>query len=189
MSNYYLTDYIDQCILYGYYHKTKMIDIFGDITPEKMHETIRKLHIADEQSGAVLVHLSSGGGCVDSGFGIYDAIRAMKNHVKIVTYSQVASMATIILQAGDERLMTVNSYLMLHEGEAEITGSSASRKQWERLTNLHDERCYKIYHDKVKERKRISKVSLTEKIKAKDWVLTADEAAKWGLCDGIVESY
>lgn len=171
------------------YYPTRTVQIIGEIDDTMFERTVSNLHVLDQTTGTVTVVMSSEGGCVYNGFGIYDAIKAMKNYVRIITYGEVSSMATVIMQAGDDRLMTPNSFLMLHEGETSLSGKRKDIKQWKRIQDILDVRCYEIYHTKVKERKRISMAKLVEKIEGSDWILTAEEALKWGLADQIVETY
>lgn len=175
---------------HGYYHNTKTIDIFGEITEDMMYSTLRKLHVADERSGAVTIRLSSEGGCVQSGLGIYNGIINMKNEVRIIVYSECSSIATVILQAGDVRYMTKDSYLLLHEGTVETPPmSKKSEQNFRRLTGIFEKRCYDIYYESVKAIKRISRKRLIDKIEESDWILTAQEAIEWGLADEIIEVY
>jgi len=184
-----LTSNIENFHAYDIYVPTKTIKIFGDID-ELMKDTIvSNLHILDGTTGMVTVLLSSDGGCVDNGLAIYDAIKSMKNAVRIIGYGGVSSMASVIMQAGDERFMSVNSYMMLHEGTAAFEGSRLNRKAWERLHKIQEELIYDIYRDSIIVKKRITKKALVDKVEKADWVLTASEAVAWGLVDKVVEIY
>lgn len=184
-------DYISQCLESGYHHGTKTADCFGEINEAKKVEMLRKLHIADEKSGAVTIPFSTEGGDVGAGFAIYNAIRAMKNEVRIIGVENIESIGTLILQAADEskRLLMPDCYLMLHEGSATIDGSKKDRKQQEDLNAYYEKRYYDILHAKVKEVKRISRKRFIDKVEECDWILTAEEALSWGLADAIVETY
>lgn len=188
MSN---SDYASQFLEAGYHHGTKTIDCFGEVDEAKKKEMLRKLHIADEKTGMVTIRLSSEGGDVGAGFAIYDAIRSMKNEVRIIGYENVESIATLILQAADKdkRLLAPHCYMMLHEGSATVDGNKKDRKQQEYLNKFYEERYYDIVYPKVKEVKRVSRKKFIEKVESCDWYLTAEEAVKWGLADGVIETY
>lgn len=172
-------------------YETKTIKIFGEIDSDMKDIVISNLHILDQKTGEVTILLSSEGGCVTSGLDIVDAIRAMKNHVRIITYGEVSSMASVIFQAADQgkRYMMPNSYLMLHEGSASLSGKKKDRKEWERLQEWQEKICVDLYLKKIKEqKKRFTRSQLLAKLD-KDWVLLPKEAIEYGLADEILETY
>ena len=171
---------------------TKTVRVEGEIDEELAGKTLANLHLLDQMTGEITIILSTNGGCVTAGFKIYDAIRACKNHVKIIAYGEVASMGTIIFQAADDgrRYMAPNSYLMLHEGDTELEGKKKDRKEWERLYEWQEKRCMDIYWTKVKEKKPRARRSVFErKVNEKDWILLPKEAIEQGLADSIIEKY
>jgi ATP-dependent Clp protease, protease subunit len=172
--------------------ETKTLKIFGGIDHDMKDKTITNLHLLDQMSGEVTILLSSEGGDVSDGLAIVDAIRAMKNSVRIIAYGEVASMATVVFQAADEgnRFMMPNSYLLLHEGTSGVISSSkASKKELEKLQSYQDERCVSIYLSKIKEKKpRYTKEKLLTELQ-KDWIIFPKEAVELGLADSILEVY
>ena len=172
-------------------YDTKTLKIFGDIDKDMKDKVVSNLHILDQTHGEVTILLSTEGGCVTSGLEIIDAIRAMKNHVRIIAYGEVASMGSVIFQAADtgRRLMMPNSYLMLHEGDAELSGNRANRQAYKRLLERDEETCIKMYLKKIKEvRPRFTKKQLNDKLQT-DWILFPKEAIEFGLADKILETY
>lgn len=183
----YINDFHSNDICFG----TKTIKVFGEIDESMMDRTISNLHILDQVSGDVTILLSSGGGDVKVGLAIYDAIRAMKNKVRIIAYEGVGSMASIIFQAADEgcRFMMPNSYLMLHEGESGVIGSKKDKEQYNRLLDWMEDTCNNIYLAKIKEKKpRFSKNKLLEFLD-RDRIFLPQEAIDFGLADEILETY
>lgn len=179
----------------GYFHEnnlylpTNTMAIFGEIDAESAKQAIFNLHILDNYSpnnDTVTIFLSSEGGDVGHGLAIFDAIRAMKKYVRIICWGEVASMATVILQAGDERLISPNGYLMIHFGEQETKGDPVSKKNWDALIDYQEKRCQDIYLEKIKIKKpRFTKDKLTELLRH-DTILKPDEALKLGLVDKVV---
>lgn len=171
--------------------ETKTLKIFGSIDEAIKDRTITNLHLLDQSTGPVTILLSSEGGDVQHGLDIYDAIRAMKNYVRIIAYGEVASMASVIFQAADtgKRLMMPNSYLMLHEGETELKGKQKDIKQWKRLLDRNEKTCINIYLEKIKEKKpRYTKKKLEDNLDV-DWVIFPEEAVSLGLADEILNTY
>ena len=172
-------------------HSTKTMWLLGSIDREQRDKALYNLHALDQQSGEVTIVMSSDGGSVSYGLDIVDAIRAMKNFVRIIAYGEVASMASVIFQAADtgRRFMMPNSYLMLHEGESGTVGKKKDRKEWNRLLNWHDKKCIEMYMEKITEKKKNYTEKLLENKLDKDWILFPEEAIEWGLCDKILETY
>jgi len=175
---------------YGVCYETKTIKCFGEINKERRDQVISNLHLLDQKTGEVTILLSSEGGCVQSGLEIIDAIRAMKNLVRIIAYGEVSSMASVIMQAGDRRCMMPNSFLMLHEGEAELKGKRKDRKEWGKLQEHQEKVTIDLYYDRIKEKKpRYGKKKFIDKVEDKDWILLPKEAVELGLADEILETY
>ena len=169
----------------GAYPPTRTIKLYGEIDLDSQELFITNFHALDQTSGTITILLSSEGGCVGAGLAIYDEIRASNNLVRIICQGEVASMATVILQAGDERIMRPNSYLMLHLGEQESSGHPTSKKEWDRFTQIQEDKCNMIYLKRIKEKKqRFSKNRLTKMI-THDKIFSPDEAVNLGLADKI----
>lgn len=172
---------------------TRTIVYFREIDQEGAESFIKNLHVLDNyKDGTIHVKLSSEGGCVSSGFAMYDAIRACKNYVKVYGYSEIASMATVVLQAADSRILMPNSYLLLHEGEQTVSGHPKSNKSWLELYREFDDRCYNIYLTKINERqKQKKKKQLTlddlKKLLEHDTILLPKKVVQLGLADEIQE--
>ena len=186
-----LVDNIDRFHTHDIFYSSKTIKIFGEINESMMNKTISNLHTLDQTSGDVTILLSSEGGCVTSGMAIIDAIRAMKNNVNIIAYGGICSMASVIFQAADQdrRFMMPNSFLMIHEGESEISGKQKDIQQWKKLLDWQEKICIQMYDDKIKEKKpRYKKKTLIDNLD-KDWIIFPKEAVELGLADKILEVY
>lgn len=130
-------DDIDKAHEYGLYIPTKTMFIGDDedsgISSESAMKAIKNLHILDSHNieKPINIILQSYGGDVLSGFSIYDAIKSCKSNVNIIATGYCMSMAAIILQAGDYRLMSKSSKMMVHSISLEIPDSHvALAKKW-----------------------------------------------------------
>jgi ATP-dependent protease ClpP protease subunit len=183
-----IKDSIEQFHDKGICYATKTIEMFGDIDVEMRNRVVKNLHILDQKTGEITILLSSEGGNVNIGLEIIDTIKNMKNYVRIVASGEVSSMASVIFQAGDRRCMRPNSFLMLHEGTAELQGKQKDRDQWKKLQDWQENTCNNIYLSRIKEKKpRYSKKKLLENMD-KDWVIFPKEAVELGLADNIMEN-
>lgn len=77
---------------------------------------IKALHLMDRTPGDITLKLSTIGGDWYAGMALFDAITACENQVRIVGTGSVMSMGGIILQAGDERLLTKHATVLVHYG-------------------------------------------------------------------------
>ena len=81
-------------------------------------DKIMKSHTCVEfKPKPLYLHIFSPGGCVYSGFSLYDFIIEYKKKIPIYTVveGRVASAATFISVAGTKRFMTPNSYILIHQ--------------------------------------------------------------------------
>lgn len=136
----------------------------------------------------VTVTMYSGGGSVFAGFVMMDAMReasaaGIKITMKVTGYG--ASMAGIIAQAADVRLIGKDSYLMLHEISSGMFGGY-------KLSELADEKefcerlsrqCDKWYADRSGGKWTVE--AIEKKVKKYDWWLSAEEALEAGFVDGV----
>ena len=132
------------------------------------------------------ISFNSPGGDVIAGMSLYDYIRAMsrKGHkITTVCTGMAASMAGILLQAGDVRVATKESIILIHEiafnaggkiGEVEDTWLMA-KKLTDHVVKLFVERSGGL----------LSEEYLRQHWARKDWWLDAEEALALGIIDEI----
>lgn len=172
------------------------INIFGDITSEagkkdwfgdeidgmSAKSLSRELEAIGEVS-KINVYINSYGGEVAEGLAIYNALKRHK--AKVVTHCDgfAASIASVIFMAGDERVMSESSLLMIHNAWTMAIGNSAElRKQaddLEKITQASVE-AYKA-HSTLSE-KEIKKLMDNE-----TWILPS-EALEYGFATKIEEA-
>ena len=145
----------------------------------------------------ILIHMNSDGGCSSHGLAIYDAIKSSKAHITIICSGMVASMATVILQSADTRILHPNCTFLVHHGWIsmpdmhQIAAKSAlehSEQFIEKMLDIYSERCVdgEIFV-KNKMKKDAVKAYINTKMKDKhDWYLTAKDAVQYGFVDGIL---
>lgn len=171
------------------YYTTKNVFIHGEVDEQSFVKDLKNLHIADQSTGLVTITLTTEGGSVEHGLALYDAIRAMKNRVRIIGYGGVCSIGSVIFQAGDERYMMPNSYLMTHYGDSGVVGHPNNKKAWEKLLEHFEERTQQIYLSRIREKKpRYKKSSLENDLLLFDTIFLPKRAIEFGLCDYIMEN-
>jgi ATP-dependent protease ClpP protease subunit len=128
---------------------------------------------------------------LNSGRAIYDAIKFSSNVVRIVCFGTVMSCGTLILMAGDHRIMTPNSKLMLHSGQEGLS-QDHPRNIDQAYANLRDDEEFleTIYLDRLNEKQRKDKKKLLTSKTVRDLItwdryMNSTEALKLGLITSI----
>ncbi len=127
--------------------------------------------------------IDSPGGSVIDGLHLYDAIQELRatHHVTTVGMGMAASMAGILLQAGDVREMSANAYLLIHEVSSGASGTvTAMRDETQFLEALNSRGM-----DLLTARSTMTTEEVLDKIARKDWWLDADAALEYGFIDTI----
>ena len=150
-------------------------------------QLIKNLYVLDNLNHNVItLFLNSDGGNWEEGIAIYDVIRKLKSKVNIHVLGKAYSMAGIILQAGNQRILHENSFIMLHDGTEGFQGDAKSFENWAKYSRITREIMYKIFYKQMK--KKNSRITLKEieELCSHDTILSAKEAVKKGLADKIL---
>lgn len=181
-------DFIQIFFDYGLYYPTKTLKLIGDVDDDMLDIALCGLHILDSSTGEITIKLISGGGDVTVARAIYDLIRGCKNKVRVICYGEVASAATIILQAGDLRLMSKNSKLMIHVGKESIPEDHPRNIDALYAEHRHDEKWIEdTYLNKIREKKKRFTRNQMKSMLDKDRYIHPQEALELGLIDEIGE--
>lgn len=135
----------------------------------------------------ITLYINSNGGDISNGLlTIHDAIQYIKSPVKTVCIGEAYSSAAVILASGTKgrRFAFPNSKIMIHN--LHVDELSGTQKEIEDETK----RCKELNHVLMKLISSHTKQSL-KKVKRdclKDKYFSPEEAIKYGLIDGIVES-
>lgn len=144
------------------------------------------IDIATKAKKELIVNIYSLGGFVDDGLMIHDALKMTKAKVTTRAFSFVASAATIIHQAGDQRQMSRNSLYLIHKSANLAWGNSNELAVVLQDLNTIDARIAELYANRGKI--DIEKIkSLMEENNGTGKWLSADEALQYGLIDSVFE--
>ena len=133
--------------------------------------------------GIEIVFNSPGGSIID-GFALFDRIlqlRADGHHVTTGTLGQAASMAGILIQAGQTRWVGTQSWYLIHRAGFGSFGSTYEVKDMVELIERMEKRIMDIFVD----RSDITMKMIKGKWDRKDWWIDANEALELGLVDEI----
>lgn len=156
---------------------TADLDIYGDISScwwDDDAMSASKLSKQLDELGDVSqinVHINSYGGEVAEGLAIYSALRRHKARVRTTCDGFACSIASVIFMAGDERLMSDASLLMIHNAWTSALGVNAAD-----LRKLADDMDTITSASKSAYMARVSitEDELTELMDAETWISPAD---------------
>lgn len=132
----------------------------------------------------ITIVFTSPGGEVISGMALFDFITELRGQghtVTTVARGYAASMAGILLQAGDVRVMGHEAWLMIHEASFGASGSMGEVEDTVEWVKKVQDRILDIFAA----RSTLSKVQLRSRWRRKNWWIPSDEALRLGLIDEI----
>ena len=164
------------------------IFIYGDIVSEpwKWYESdVTSYDLVKEIEGldvdVIHCYINSYGGEVAEGLAIYNALKRHKAKVKTYCDGFACSAASVVFMAGDERIMSASSMLMIHNAWMWAAGDANElRKQADDLEKINE-----ASNNAYLEHINISKEQLQEMLDKETW-LTAQEALDMGFCTTVV---
>jgi len=127
---------------------------------------------------------SSGGGSIVDGMALYDYItdlRAQGHKITTSTLGIAASMAGILLQAGDVRTMGREAWLMIHEAAFRTEGKIGEIEDTVDWIKKVQERVLMIFAS----RSTMTAEEIRAKWTRRDWWIDSDEALRLGLVDAL----
>ncbi len=164
----------------------RVIYLSGDVTTQMaigFRKALNRLGTASNQK-PITVEIFSEGGDMDAGFAIVDSIRSSACEIRTVGIGSVMSAATLILAAGDYRITTRNTCIMVHLGKFEVNGN---RHELTRAEIPMIERTEKAYSRAFEEFTKKPVDYWDDKWKLSNVYLTAEEAKSEGVVDEILE--
>lgn len=174
-----------------FYHRT--YDFDSVVTPDSANACIRVLKQWDRLDPAcrITINFNSPGGAVFAGMELFDYIQQLRrkgHYVTTVACGHAASMAGILLQAGDLRVMTREAYVLIHEISSMTHGKSSDIKDEVKFMETIQERIINIFVQRARETNRpkaITRRQLRARWHRKDWWLSSDEAYELGIVDEV----
>lgn len=123
--------------------KEATLNIFGDITSYPWSESdVSNYNLSKQLQelsdvDTINVHINSYGGEVAEGLAIYNSLKNHKAKVKTFCDGFACSIASVIFMAGDERIMSNASLLMIHNAWSFASGNASElRKQADDLDKI-----------------------------------------------------
>jgi ATP-dependent Clp endopeptidase proteolytic subunit ClpP len=150
---------------------------------KKCMEKLTEWHRLDPKC-AIEIIFSSPGGSIISGFELFDFLQDLRyqgHHLTTGTLGYAASMAGVLLQAGDIRWVGQQAWVMIHRAAFGASGKTFEIEDEVRFTQRLEGRILDIFTS----RSKLSKAKIKRNWDRKDWWISADEAIEMGLVDEI----
>ena len=127
---------------------------------------------------------SSPGGSIIDGFELFDFIQDLRSrghHITTGTLGMAASMAGILLQAGDTRWVGGQAWVMIHRAAFGAFGKTYEVEDEVEFVKRIEERILEIFTS----RSKLTKQKIKKNWERKDWWISADEAIEMSLVDEV----
>jgi ATP-dependent protease ClpP protease subunit len=131
---------------------------------------------------AITLRINSPGGEIFDGIAIYNTLRSHPAHVTAHVDSLAASIASVIAQAADERVMQPFSQMMIHDGSGMCVGDAGDMREMADLLDRQSDNIAAIYAERCGGGQK----SWRKKMEAESWY-TAEEAVADGLADRVAK--
>jgi len=138
---------------------------------------------AENPDKEIFLYLNSPGGSVSAGLAIYDTMRYIKPPISTLCMGQAASMAAILLAAGEKkkRFALPHSRILIHQPLGGFQGQATDIDiQAREILRLKDE-LNRILSDLTGQ--SLSKIS---KDTDRDYFMNSEQAKDYGLIDDII---
>ena len=130
------------------------------------------------------LYINSPGGSITAGMAIYDTMQYIKPDVSTICIGMAASMGAFLLAAGakGKRLALPNSEIMIHQPLGGTRGQATD-------IEIHAKRILKMKDtlNQILSERTGQPLDIINKDTERDNYMTAEEALKYGLIDGIME--
>lgn len=142
---------------------------------------------SEDPDKEIYLYINSPGGSITDGMAIVDTINYIKCPVSTVCIGMAASMGAVLLACGTKgkRLATPNSEIMIHQpliGGGGLSGQTTEIK-------IHADHMVRTRNklNKLLSEKTGQSLETIERDTERDNYMTAEEALKYGLIDGILD--
>jgi len=169
--------------------KDRIIFLAEDVNPTSASLVVAQLLFLESEDPDREIHLyiNSPGGSITDGMAIVDTINYIKCPVSTICVGLAASMGAVLLASGTKgkRYATPNAEILIHQPL--IAGGGLSGQTTE--IKIHADHMVKTRDklNRILSEKTGQDLATIEKDTERDNYMTAEEALKYGLIDGIMD--
>jgi ATP-dependent protease ClpP protease subunit len=136
--------------------------------------------LADNKGNDIAVHINSGGGVVDDGIAIYNALKRHDGKVTVYVDGLAASAASVIAMAGDEVVMYQSSLMMIHNPWTVSMGDADDMRKTADVLDKRRDQLLAAYKDRT----GMDEKDIKDLLSLETW-MSADDALVWGFATRI----
>ncbi len=172
--------------IYSRLLKDRIIMLSGEINDAVASTVVAQLLFleAEDPDKDIYLYINSPGGVITSGFSMYDTMNYIKPDICTICIGQAASMGAFLLSCGakGKRYALPNSRIMIHQplggAQGQATDIQIQAKEILRLKNILNGILAENTGQDVKK---------IEEDTERDFFMSAQEAAEYGLIDKVLE--
>ncbi|MBP5485786.1 MAG: ATP-dependent Clp protease proteolytic subunit [Alphaproteobacteria bacterium] len=171
--------------IYSRLLRDRIVMINGDIELQMANTVVAQLLFLESENpnADISLYINSPGGVISAGWAIMDTMQYIKSPVTTIGMGLVASMASVILAAGEKgkRFALPNTEIMIHQPLGGLQGQATDMEIGMRKMKMVKETITKQMSEftgrKVKE--------LHDAMERDNW-MTADQAKDFGIIDNVL---
>ncbi len=170
--------------------KDRIIFLAEDVNPTSASLVVAQLLFleSEDPDREISLYINSPGGSITDGMAIVDTINYIKCPVSTICVGMAASMGAVLLASGTKgkRFATPNAEILIHQpliGGGGISGQTTEIK-------IHADHMVKTREklNKLLSERTGQSLETIERDTERDNYMTAEEALKYGLIDGILDN-
>ena len=164
------------------------IDSYSDANANNL-----RAQLETANGGDVTLNIASEGGSYFEGLTMASMISTYKGKTTAKGIGIVASAATVVFLAADEKILTKNSFFMIHSAWAGAEGNAKEISKTVELLSKVDEQMVNIYTAQMESKGKLINNSVEEtkayvkEMMANETWLSAEEAVDYGFADYIMD--
>lgn len=173
-------------------NKRHMVYVFdsevGSTSVSKCIGQLNRWHRQDPEC-SIEFQINSPGGSIFDGFHLIDYISALRrqgHHVTMVGYGMVASMAGVLMQAADTRVLGANAFMLIHEGSLGAVGDFGNVEDRVKLMEQFHERILYLFEERAKPiNSKTTARFIRNRWQRRDWWIPAQDCLSLGFVDEV----
>ena len=171
--------------------KDRIIFLGEDVNPTSASLIIAQLLFleSEDPDKEISLYINSPGGSITDGLGIVDTMNYIKCPVSTICVGLAASFGAVLLANGEKgrRFATPNSEILIHQPLIGGQGGGISGQATE--IKIHADHMIRTREklNKLLSDKTGQSIETIERDTERDHYMTAEEALKYGLIDGIMD--
>jgi len=173
--------------IYSRLLKERVIFMVGQVEDHMANLIVAQMLFLESENPDkdISLYINSPGGSVTAGMAIYDTMQFIKPDVTTLCIGQAASMGAFLLAGGakDKRFALPNSRMMIHQPLGGYQGQASD-------IEIHAQEILKMRTNlnQILSHHSGRKLKDLEKDTDRDNFMSADEAAKYGLIDKVINT-